>query len=59
MQRRVIPLSRAVEARLVPTGDPIRIPGGAFVTVSTKRKVYISTSGTVRSPSTRMIGQLR
>ena len=34
MQRRVIPLSREVQARLVPTGDPIRIPGGAFVTLT-------------------------
>lgn len=34
MERRVIALRRAVEARLVPTGDPIRIPGGAFVTLT-------------------------
>ena len=34
MERRIVALRRAVEARLVPTGDPIRIPGGTFVTLT-------------------------
>ena len=34
MERRVIPLSRTVEARLVPTGTPLTVPGGAFVTLT-------------------------
>ncbi len=34
MERRLVPLSRAVDARLVPTGDPVRIPGGVFVTLT-------------------------
>ena len=34
MERRVIPLSRDVHARLVPTGDPVDIPGGSFVTLT-------------------------
>lgn len=34
MERRLIPLSRDVDARLVPTGDPVTIPGGSFVTLT-------------------------
>ena len=34
MQRRVLPIGRAVEARLVPTGDPVTIPDGTFVTLT-------------------------
>ena len=34
MERRVVPLQRAVAARLVPTGDPVNIPNGAFVTLT-------------------------
>ncbi|MEM7220552.1 MAG: putative Fe-S cluster assembly protein SufT [Pseudomonadota bacterium] len=34
MERRLIPVRRAVEARLVPTGDPVSIPDGAFVTLT-------------------------
>ena len=34
MERRLVPLSRTVSARLVPTGDPIEIPGGSFVTLT-------------------------
>ncbi len=34
MKRRVIPLSRATQARLVPTGAPLAIPAGAFVTLT-------------------------
>jgi len=34
MKRRVIPVSRAIEARLVPTGSPVAIPEGAFVTLT-------------------------
>ena len=34
MQRRIVPLARSVHARLVPTGDPIDIPAGAFVTLT-------------------------
>ncbi len=34
MERRVVPLSRTTEARLVPTGTPVTIPGGAFVTLT-------------------------
>ncbi len=34
MERRVIPVSRTVEARLVPTGTPISIPEGVFVTLT-------------------------
>ena len=34
MERRVVPIGRTVDARLVPTGDPITIPNGTFVTLS-------------------------
>lgn len=34
MERRLIPVTRAVAARLVPTGDPLEIPGGVFVTLT-------------------------
>ncbi|MDP6374569.1 MAG: putative Fe-S cluster assembly protein SufT [Pseudomonadales bacterium] len=34
MERRVIPTHRDCAARLVPTGDPITIPGGTFVTLT-------------------------
>ena len=34
MERRVIPVSRTVEARLVPTGTPFEVPQGAFVTLT-------------------------
>lgn len=34
MERRLIPTSRKVAARLVPTGDPITIPSGVFVTLT-------------------------
>ncbi|MCP5179698.1 MAG: putative Fe-S cluster assembly protein SufT [Pseudomonadales bacterium] len=34
MERRIVPIARAVEARLVPTGDPITLPGGIFVTLT-------------------------
>ena len=34
MERRIVTTSRAVDARLVPTGDPIRIPAGAFITLT-------------------------
>ena len=34
MERRLVPLGRTVSARLVPTGDPIEIPGGSFVTLT-------------------------
>lgn len=34
MQRRIVPLSRAVQGRLVPTGDPVTVPAGAFVTLT-------------------------
>lgn len=34
MERRVIPVARDVEARLVPTGTPLTISGGAFVTLT-------------------------
>ena len=34
MQRRVVPVSRTVEARLVPTGTPTTIPEGTFVTLT-------------------------
>ena len=30
----MVPTSRTVEARLVPTGDPVTIPGGTFVTLT-------------------------
>ena len=34
MKRQVIPVSRSVAARLVPTGTPLDIPAGAFVTLT-------------------------
>lgn len=34
VQRRIVPVNRAVNARLVPTGDPVTIPGGVFVTLT-------------------------
>jgi probable FeS assembly SUF system protein SufT len=34
MERRIIPVLRDCPARLVPTGDPIRIQKGAFVTLT-------------------------
>ena len=34
MERTVIPLVRATEARMVPTGEPLSLPAGAFVTVT-------------------------
>ena len=34
MDRRLIPVERAVDARLVPTGDPLQIPAGVFVTLT-------------------------
>ena len=34
MERRLVPVSRTVEARLVPTGDKVTIPSGTFVTLT-------------------------
>jgi probable FeS assembly SUF system protein SufT len=34
MERRIVPILRDCPARLVPTGDPIRIQKGAFVTLT-------------------------
>lgn len=34
MERRLIPVERTVDARLVPTGDPLQIPAGVFVTLT-------------------------
>ena len=34
MERRIVPLTRSVDARLVPTGDPVTIPGASFVTLT-------------------------
>ena len=34
MKRRVVPVARTVEARLVPTGTPLTVPAGAFVTIT-------------------------
>ena len=34
MERRLVPVRRTVEARLVPTGTPISIPEGTFVTLT-------------------------
>lgn len=34
MERRIIPLARSVVARLVPTGEPVELPAGAFVTLA-------------------------
>ncbi|MDE0062225.1 MAG: putative Fe-S cluster assembly protein SufT [Gammaproteobacteria bacterium] len=34
MERQVVPIGRTVDARLVPTGDPVTIPNGTFVTLT-------------------------
>lgn len=34
MERKLVPVQRTVDARLVPTGDPIKIPEGVFVTLT-------------------------
>ena len=34
MERRIIPTARQVQGKLVPTGDPVTIPGGTFVTLT-------------------------
>jgi len=34
MERRLVPVNRDVDARLVPTGDPVTVPGGTFVTLT-------------------------
>lgn len=34
MQRRIVTTTRDCPARLVPTGDPITVPGGSFVTLT-------------------------
>ena len=34
MQRKIVPVARGVQARLVPTGAPLDIPAGAFVTLT-------------------------
>ena len=34
MERRIVTTTRQVHARLVPTGDPITIRGGAFITLT-------------------------
>ena len=34
MERRIVPIRRAVTARLVPSGTPVDIPAGAFVTLT-------------------------
>lgn len=34
MERRLLPIRRTVEARLVPTGDKLTIPSGVFVTLT-------------------------
>lgn len=34
MERRLVPIQRDCPARLVPTGDPITIPAGTFVTLT-------------------------
>lgn len=34
MERRLVPIQRPVEARLVPTGTPIQIPEGVLVTLT-------------------------
>ena len=34
VERKLIPIQRKVEARLVPTGDPVSIPEGVFVTLT-------------------------
>jgi probable FeS assembly SUF system protein SufT len=34
VERRIVSTNRAVQARLVPTGDPITIPAGSFITLT-------------------------
>ena len=34
MERKLLPIRRTVEARLVPTGDKVTIPSGVFVTLT-------------------------
>ena len=34
MERRIVTTTRACDARLVPTGDPITIPAGSFITLT-------------------------
>ncbi len=34
MERRLVPVARTVDARLVPTGEPLSVPEGAFVTLT-------------------------
>ena len=34
MERRIIPTARPVQGKLVPTGDPVSIPGGTFITLT-------------------------
>lgn len=34
MERRLVTTTRDCDARLVPTGDPITIPGGSFITLT-------------------------
>lgn len=34
MERRVVPVARTVQARLVPTGTPVTVPEGAFATLT-------------------------
>ncbi len=34
MERQIVPIQRTVAARLVPTGDPVTIPDGTFVTLT-------------------------
>ena len=34
MERRIIPTARPVQGKLVPTGEPVSIPGGTFVTLT-------------------------
>ncbi len=34
VERRLLPIQRTVEARLVPTGRPVEIPAGTFVTLT-------------------------
>jgi len=34
MERRIVTTTRACDARLVPTGDPLTIPAGSFITLT-------------------------
>ena len=34
MQRRIVTTTRECDARLVPTGDPVTVPAGAFITLT-------------------------